>query len=369
MKLLMISGDRSIARLQSQSAFSLMLGEFHHHFERIDILCPRGIVDIREVRNLHGNVFVHVSDTGRFLQPLFIRSKGLELFRAHKHDVMTVHDYPPFLNGLGARILKRKTSIPMAMEIHHIVGWPVAASVSEFIGRMLTKWFVAPHSRSFDAVRVVNATVKSMLTTWGVAAEKIAVVPSVYLDHEIIDAARGQQKNYDLVFAARLVDNKGLMPVLDAVSRMPSRTLLVIGDGPLKAGAVAHVKALGIDAQVTFVGWLPTAPDVANAVASGRVFLMNSQSEGNPRSAVEAMALGLPVIATKVGIMPDIVKEGENGLFTDGTAADLAEKATKLLSDPAGIERMGQRATEVKSRFEKKAAIKVYADFLISLAR
>ncbi len=368
MKLLMISGDRSILRPKTQSAFSLMLEELRQHFERIDILCPRGIVDIREVRALHGNVFVHASPLSRFGQPFFIRKKGVELFRAHHHDVMTVHEYPPFLNGIGARMLKAATGIPMEMEIHHIVGWPVVASPAEYIGRWMTRTFIASHSRNFDAVRVVNTTVQSMLASWGVEPGKIRVVPSVYLDHAVIDAAKQQPKTYDMTFAARLVDNKGLMEVIDAVALMPRKTLLIVGDGPLKAEAEAHVRAHGIADRVTFSGWIPTAAEYVKTVAAGQIFLMNSKSEGNPRVAVEAMALGLPVIATKVGIMPDIVEDGSNGFFTDGSPADIAEKVSVLLADPALAERMGRRATEVRNRFEKKSAIKAYADFLKSLA-
>lgn len=367
-KLLMISGDRSMLRPNHQSAFLLMLEEFRHHFERIDIICPRGIVALHEPRMLHENVFVHASNSGRFLHPFFIRTKGVELFMAHHHDVMTVHEYPPFFNGIGARMLNRVIGIPMAMEIHHIVGCPHAASISEYIGRWMTRMFIASHSRFFDAVRVVNRAVQSQLVGFGVSKEKISVVPSVYLDHAVIDAAMNKEKAYDMVFAARLVENKGLMAVIDAVSEMPEKTLLVVGDGPLKKDAEAHVRAHGITSRVTFTGFIPDAVDYAKAVASGRIFLMNSKSEGNPRVAVEAMALGLPVIATRVGIMPDIIEDGKNGLFTDGTAKDIAAKASVLLSDVSLIERMSARAREVKNLFEKKSAIKNYAEFLKSFA-
>jgi len=367
-KLLMISGDRSMLRPNHQSAFLLMLEEFRHHFERIDIICPRGIVALHEPRMLHQNVFVHASNSSRLLHPFFIRTKGAELFSRFHHDVMTVHEYPPFLNGIGARMLKREIGIPMVMEIHHIVGCPHAASISEYIGRWMTRMFIASHSRSFDAVRVVNRAVQSQLVSFGVSTEKILVVPSVYLDHAVLDAATNEEKKYDMVFAARLVENKGLMAVIDAVAEMPEKTLLIVGDGPLKKDAEAHVRAHGITSRVTFTGFIPDAVDYAKAVASGRIFLMNSKSEGNPRVAVEAMALGLPIIATKVGIMPDIVKDGENGLFTDGTAVDVTTKAMVLLADLALIQQMGERAREVKNCFEKKSAIKNYAEFLNGIA-
>ena len=366
-KLLMISGDRSILRPKTQSAFALMLEEFRHHFERIDILCPRGIVELREARALHGNVFIHASPSGRLGFPFFVRSTGEELYRLHHHDVFTVHDYPPFQNGIGARMLRSRIGIPGAMEMHHIVGWPAAASPTEWIGRHMTKFYIGSHARHFQGVRVVNETVKTQLAAWGVPEHLLHVVPSVYLDHTMIDAAGHEPKIYDLVFAARLVENKGLMRVINAVAEMPGVTLRVLGDGPLRRDAEAHVRTHGIADRVTFSGWVPDAVDFAKAVASGRVFVMNSTSEGNPRVAVEAMALGLPVLSTKVGIMPDILRDGVNGVFTDGSETDISAKAMTLLSDHGRIANMGTEARKVMTQFEKKAAIKAYADFLKSL--
>jgi glycosyltransferase involved in cell wall biosynthesis len=375
MKLLMISGDRSLASGKA-GAFSETLAELHTHFERIDILCPR-VDATQQIRVIYNNVYIHPSHFPLLLQPFFIWQKGKELLRTHQHDVMTVHEYPPFYNGIGARLLKGailrqdsgQVGIPAALEIHHLVGWPVAASLSEWIGRMMTKYAIGSHTQSFDAVRVVNTTVKSELTAWGTPAEKIAVVPSVYLDHQAINAAKNQEKKFDLVFAARLADNKGLLPVLDAMSLMKGKTLLVIGDGSLKAAAQARVQARGIGDRVTFTGWLPTAHDVLCSIASGRLFVMNSKSEGNPRVAIEAMALGVPVLATRVGILPEVIRDGSSGVFTDGTAEDIALKADALLRDERKCRTLGLEAAKIKDRFEKTAAIKTYADFLKSLVK
>lgn len=366
MKLLMISGDRSIAAGKT-GAFFETLRELSSHFERIDILCPR-IPTPQLVHVVHGNVYLHPASGSLVSQPSYILQKGRELFKEHHHDVMTVHDFPPFYNGIGARWLKHVTGLPAVLEMHHIVGWPQASSMTEWVGRWMTKLFIASHSRRFDSVRVVNTIVQSMLISYGVFPEKIHIVPSVYLDHDVIQAAQDQAKTFDMIFAARLVDNKGLMPIIDAVSRMTHATLLIIGDGPLKARAEAHVRFCGAENRVKFSGWIPDAVSYAKAVASGKIFLMNSKSEGNPRVAIEAMALGLPIIATKVGVMPDVVQDGVNGFFTDGTAQDIAAKATTLLSDPVTLARMGENAATVKNRFEKKASIKTYADFLKSFA-
>ncbi|MBP7114435.1 MAG: glycosyltransferase family 4 protein [Candidatus Peribacteraceae bacterium] len=365
MKLLMISGDRSVAAGKS-GAFSETLKELHQHFERIDILCPR-IQAEQQVRVVHGNVYLHPATGGLVSQPSYILQKGRELYNVHHHDVMTVHEYPPFYNGIGARWLKKATGIPAVLEIHHIIGWPKASSVTEFIGRVLSTKFLPSHAQAFNAVRTVNSTVKSLLSGFGVPENKIVIVPSFYLDHELISASKNQPKTFDLVFCARLVDNKGLMPVIDAMALLPSSRLLIIGDGPLRKKAEARAQQFG--SRVTFTGWLPTQADVLKSVASGKIFVMNSFSEGGPRSALEAMALGLPILATHVGVMPDVLVDGVNGMYIDGTAKDLAAKVTALQANPERIAAMGVEAEKVAQRFEKHAAVRAYADFLKSFAR
>lgn len=365
MKLLMISGDRTLVAGKA-SAFSAMMEEFHTHFERIDIICPKPTHQGQNVLQVFGNVHIHPATGGLLSQPFFIKRKGKELFRQFAHDVMTVHEYPPFYNGIGARFLKKKIGIPAVLELHHIIGYPKAASFSEFIGRWMTKFFIGGHSRHFSAVRVVNETVKTRLSEWGVPVEKMKNVPSVYLDHSLLMSSKHSPKKYDATFCSRLVDNKGLPEVIEAFARLDGATLRIIGDGPLCSSSEMLVKNLGLEDRVTFAGWLPDAAAVAREIASGKVFLMNSKSEGNPRVAIEAMALGLPVLTTRVGIMPDVVREGENGMFTTGKPKDIAEKLKLMLADSAKLAAMGAAASGIAARFEKKAAIKAYADFLMS---
>jgi glycosyltransferase involved in cell wall biosynthesis len=277
---------------------------------------------------------------------------------------MTVHDFPPFYNGLGAFWLKKCIGIPTVLEIHHIIGWPKASSLTEYAGRILSEMILPSHCRRFDAVRVVNSEVKNILSSWGVSEKSIHVVPSFYLDHALIATAKNQPKTYDLVFCSRLVDNKRLLPVIDVLEQLPEATLLVVGDGPMRKKAEMRAQKFG--RRVTFTGWLPSQADVLKHVASGKIFIMNSSSEGGPRAAIEAMALGLPLLTTRVGVMPDVVRDGVNGQFTDGTENDIAMKAKTLLADSGRISAMGLEAAKVTQSFEKTAAIRTYANFLQS---
>lgn len=365
-KLLMISGDRSVLA-GKRGAFAQMLEEFSKHWDRIDIITPHVATHYSLPTTHHPNVFFHPCPHSLWYQPFWIRKKGMELIAAHHHDVMTVHEYPPFYNGIGARMLLRKRKIPSVLEVHHVVGWPMPASITEWIGRWMSRIFLPSHVRHFDAVRIVSRPVGDLLRSWGIASDRLKQAPSFYLDSSVFKPDPAAQKKYDLVCCARLVANKGFGKLLRALKELPGISLLLIGDGPLRTSLKSRVGPLGITNRVTFAGWLPTEHDIADGIRSARLFVMPSKSEGGPRVAIEALACGIPVLATRVGMMPDVIEDGVNGAFTTGTEEDLQEKIRSLLSDAAALDAMGKKAAEIGGKFEKGKMIRGYVEFLMSI--
>lgn len=370
----MISGDRSILEGR-KGAFWYTLQGLRKHWERIDIICPRSRSVPRKAEGKHkavsdledGSVFFHPNPRGVLSQSSWIVTRGKELHEQNKYAAMTIHEYPPFYNGRGALRLASQVNIPTLLEVHHIVGLPSAATASEWVGRALSHWYLPIEACRANAVRTVNGEVKDILTSWGAPEEKIEILPSFYLDRKAISDVGEQEKKYDLAFCARLVPNKGLEGVLEALSFLPELKLIVIGDGPRRSSYERYAKDLGVSDQVTFTGWLPEQKDVLAAIKSARVFLMNSTSEGGPRSALEAMACGLPLIATPVGVIPDVLQEGVNGLFTTGEAHDLVNCIQALLADPGHCSDMGKEASAVLDIFERDRLIEEYSDFLRTL--
>ncbi len=377
MKLLMISGDRSVLQ-GKMGAFWYTLQELRKHFDRIDIICPHVSekhVGLSESGHRFADqgqggaeIFFHPCPSSLWLQIPWITNKGKLLIEEFQHDVMTVHDYPPFYNGIGARRLHKATGIPYATEIHHIVGWPKAANVSELIGREMSRFFMKANTRTAKAVRAVNDAVAEKLQRFGVPKEKIEVISSFYLDKEILSIENKPPVSYDISFCGRLVANKGLLNVLLALQKLPSVRLLIIGDGPQRQKLEVKAKELGINNRVTFLGWLPTQEAVSGAMQTARIFVMNSKSEGGPRVALEAMGCGLPVISTKVGVMPEAIDDGVNGVFTTGEPDDLAEKISSLLADDERRDRIGNEAKKVLDVYERSTLMAQYADFLKRLA-
>src|SRR5687768_5440707 len=101
-RLLMISGDRAIARGRRGAFFNTLSG-LSKHWDQIDIITPG--IGVHVSQTLFGNVNIHSSPWPIILQPLFIWKKGVQLYRKQPFDIMTVHEYPPFYNGIGAYLL------------------------------------------------------------------------------------------------------------------------------------------------------------------------------------------------------------------------------------------------------------------------
>ncbi|MBU0766739.1 glycosyltransferase family 4 protein [Patescibacteria group bacterium] len=377
MKLLMISGDRSILQ-RKQGAFWYTLQELRKHFDRIDIICPRiskshsngdQVKQGGESGLVGGSVYFHPCPWRLLLQPFWIIRRGRELVRNHNHDVMTVHEYPPFYNGIGAGMLAKHIHVPYALEVHHLIGFPRSASFKEFVGKILSWFYLRIDSIDAKAVRAVNQTVKERLVRWKIPKNKVHVVPSFYLDREMLTSIEHPPIIYDVAFCGRIVANKGLPELIKAIHKLNGARLVVIGDGPMRTRYEDLARSLDLQNHVTFLGWLPNLEAVMGAIASATIFVMCSKSEGGPRSVLEAMAIGMPVIATPVGVVPEVIKDGVNGMITSGDTKDLVEKIRLLLSDSEMCERMAKESPKILDTFERRKLIKEYADFLKSLAR
>ncbi len=367
MNLLMITGDRAVAS-GKRGPFAVTLTGLARHFDRIDVLTPKVSVGDKAWQSLvPPNVHIHSAPVGFFGHARWIMTKGEELAAQHDIRHATVQASPPFHHALGAVRLAKKTGMKLALEVHHVVGHPRAASFQERIGYVLSRLMIPRLSRTVRAVRVVNKGMVSFLAKWGVKESLLHVVPSFYLDTSLVRAVADVQPTASLSFCARLVPNKNLPLVFRALQLLPQATLVVISDGPMRKPWEALARDLGVAPRVTFLGWLGSEIDVARAMRSAHVFVMPSLSEGGPRVGLEAMMLGMPVVSTKVGIMPDAIVHGRNGFLADATPEAFAEVLKPLLADANLRIRIGAEASKIVDQHERETAIARYARFLIAL--
>ena len=370
-KLLMITGLGSAVDLASgkKGAFYNTLEEFHKYWERVDIICSRVKGEKLKVKSLFGNVYVHVSPWPLIFHPLWFLKKGIQIYKEQKFDLMTVHEFPPFYNGIGARLLWHKIKVPYILEIFHIPGHPRAAGIKEVIYKFLFKLFIRFDASKAKAVRVMNQKqVPDFLIKAGVPQKKLVYIPAIYVDLDIFKQMN-VPKEYDLIFVGRLEKNKGIDLLLKAIEFSISNfqfpiKCLIVGSGSLMKNLKFKIQNSKLRDNILLHGWAKDSHEVAKLINKSKVLIMPSYNEGGPRVVIEAMACGVPVLATSVGIVPDVIKDRESGRIIDWNAEDVAAKLKELLSNAEEYDKYKHAGLEVAKQFEKRVTIKNYADKL-----
>jgi glycosyltransferase involved in cell wall biosynthesis len=157
-----------------------------------------------------------------------------------------------------------------------------------------------------------------------------------------------------LLSVGRLREPKDFTTLVRAVATCEpgSVRLLVAGDGPDRPGLTTEIARLGLDGAVELLG---TRDDVDQLLAAADLFVLSSRSEGMPMSVLEAMAAGVPVIASAVGGIPELVRDGETGaLVPPGDPDRLGGAIRRLAGDPALRQRYGEAG---RARAEREFAL------------
>lgn len=360
----MVSGDSAPAR-GIDGAFANTLSGLAPFFERIDVICPHvrgGLPRPSPYRN----VFFRSIGPFRLLAPLYVLRAGLPLCRANRPQLIAAHAYGPQLMAAGAWLLSRRTGIPLVLEVHHVDGYPRAATFSEFLFRMASAIFFRAVSSGVRAFRVTNSLeVPSFLASLSIPPSKIHVVHAMYIDRSVFRPLLSPDKEYDIVFAGRLVPNKGLDLILRAFrivrENFPPARLLIVGAGP--QGSLLR-RFSSPDSGVTHIERVPSARDVAALYHRSRLVVCGSTAEGGPRFVVEAMACGLPAVSTPVGLMREIVHDGYNGfLLPDRSPRSMASAISAILAPGFPYASYSANAVSSTSPFERERALRDYAAF------
>ena len=166
--------------------------------------------------------------------------------------------------------------------------------------------------------------------------------------------------------ACRLIEKKGLSTTLHAFAKFkkshPKAVLQIAGDGPMKEAIQEEARSLGIEKAVRLIGFLPE-PQILNRLSKAHFFVHPSQTgadgnvEGVPNSLLEAMATGLPSLATNHGGIPEAIENGVSGVIVaERDANGLAEAALKLTENPEAWKQMGIEARKaIERKFSPEA--------------
>ncbi len=186
------------------------------------------------------------------------------------------------------------------------------------------------HQFSCRIITNAAALKEQMVASFGIVPDRISVVPNA-VDPEAFAPGGAKSPTPLAVCLARRVPEKDLPTLLEAFRLLPDARLEIYGNGPQLLSPPPNVKIL------------PAIPDVRSCLQQAWVFVLSSVSEASPNVILEAMAAGLPVVATRVAGIPELVVEGETGrLVPPRDPAALREQLASLLGDGALRRRMGE---------------------------
>jgi colanic acid/amylovoran biosynthesis glycosyltransferase len=249
-------------------------------------------------------------------------------------------------------------------------GIPVVVSFhgADVTGAIAGEKYRAARERVFAlAARVAcrSEALAGAVERLGCPPEKLVVIRTALPELEFRARTLPVDGAFHLVQASRLVPKKGLATSLAAFARLagryPKMTFTIAGTGPLEKELRARAGELGVADRVRFAGFLDQAA-LRELFASAQVFLhpsetVNGDVEGVPNGLLEAMATGLPVVATRHGGIAEAVEDGAGGLLCAERDADgVAAAVERLLGDPALYARIARGGSEaVRTKFSRDA--------------
>ena len=234
----------------------------------------------------------------------------------------------------------------------------------------LLKTLRAWWTRRADRVVVPSQYLARWVKEWGVPEARIEVIyNSVARPNGLAASSLPLKSAVRLVTAGRLVPLKRVDGILEAIAGLSDAGLLVIGDGPERERLEHRVSELGIGDRVYFTGERERR-DALALMAACDVFVLNSTHEGLPHVILEAMILGLPVVATAVGGTPEIVIDGKTGQLVNARDGSLAETLARVALDLGLRRRLGEQAqTFVQEKLRPELMVERTEALLAAVAR
>jgi len=259
------------------------------------------------------------------------------------------HFIHPVMIGIPGMFMAKRIGIPtlasfhldfarMAQHYHLGLLEPV---VNQFTKLVFNKadYSLAPSNQILR--EMTNLGVNNVgLWKRGVDAEKFN--PRYQSDEMRYQLSDGHPNENIMLYVGRLSNEKQIDQLRPILEQVPGTRLAIVGDGPARESLEEHFAGT----NTKFMGYMTGEP-LAQAYASADVFTFPSALETFGLVVVEAMAAGLPVVATRVGGIPDVVNEGVNGYtFNVGDSDTLVEGVRKIISSKANIAQMGVNARQ-----------------------
>lgn len=276
------------------------------------------------------------------------RARVRALCREMCPSVVHTHGYRPDVLDAG---VARRLGIPVVTTVHGFTrgGWK-----NRLYEHLQRRAF-----RRFDAVVAVSRALADTLVTGGTPGDRVHVILNAWSgEAPLADRAVARRElgmpadGFGIGWVGRLSHEKGADVLLDALARLsdlPCRVCFV-GDGVEREPLERHAARLGVAHRTAWRGLVPGAGRLLRAFD---VFVQSSRAEGMPMALFEAMAAEVPIVATAVGGVPDVLSADEAILVPPNDPAALAAGIRHVVADPAGA---AARAGAARARLERDFA-------------
>ena len=290
--------------------------------------------------------------------------------RAEKCDLLHTHGYKGnILLGLLPRPLRR---MPIVSSLH---GYTVVNGLSKM---RLYEWLDAISMRFVDQVVLVNSAMRDhprlknipvdfKVVNNGIPVSNGAPKAMKNIDPDILDFCRS---GFTIGAVGRLSKEKGFDILLHAFSKAVVHNtdlkLIIIGEGKQRSILEEMIATLGISEKVMLTGFRPAAK---NYFPTMKTLVIPSFTEGLPMVALEAMHAGLPIIATRVGGLPEVLEDGRAGMLVEKGSTEMLSRAiVKMANDPSLCKEYAYRGKKrVAENFSSAAMadsyLKIYNNF------
>ncbi|WP_338777106.1 glycosyltransferase family 4 protein [Metabacillus sp. FJAT-52054] len=301
----------------------------------------------------HGVNVIHLHSLVREIHPFFDLKAALtlrDLLIVLKPDLIATHSSKA---GLIGRIIGANLGIPTIFTAH---GWAFTEGVSYRKRKtyQLLERLAAPFSSR--VITVSNYDYELALKHQVIQDNKLSMVWNGVKDFPNIALSTVSSPIPKIVMVARFAEPKDHLSLVKALNelRTISWELQLIGDGPMKASIEHYVDSLQLGDKIKFLG---SRNDVESLLSQADIFVLLSKYEGLPLSLIEALRAGLPVIASNVGGVKEIILNNKNGyLVNPEDKSDLILKLMQLILSSETRSRMGKlgrRIYEESFTFEK----------------
>lgn len=281
------------------------------------------------------------------------------LFLKNKPDVIHTHLHSLKYAVFGSTLAR----IPIRIHTIHSVAEKDANITNRLFNKIFFNWF------SILPVSISPQVKETILETYSLKKNQ---VPMIYNgvnvnDYSVKTKYCIDKKTIRIIHIGNFKEAKNHIGILNSISIVcesyPNVELELIGSGVLKDKIKAKAFELSIQNKIKFLG---EQTNINDRLISADIFILPSLWEGMPISLIEAMASGLPIVATDVGGIPDMIKNNENGVLVRNNPSKIAQGIITLIENESLRETLGRNAVLSSRKYTAKIMAKAYSELYLS---